>query len=433
MDLKSASLFAAIVIWPVAGYPLLAALTSSLGGNNTALSIAGRGLVALAALLLLSRWRPRATWVLVLFGAFWLAYALRLVISLHIRGEPVSRTAETFWIWSLGACLLPALAVHVGFSPTTALRLPRPLLVISLISIGLLLLSGGTAFLREDGTMAQIDRWNVGALNPISMGHLGVTAILLGLSIRVTRGHDRRMRMLALVSIGAGAVIAVLANSRGPFVALALAFSVLLIARARHRRALWMAIATAMGALWLALSAPDLLFGPTGVLARFTAISEGTDMSAEGRTIAFAGALRQFLSAPLFGDALEERITGYYPHNVTLEAFMATGLIGGLPFLLLTLGTLRAAWGLARMGSTFTWIGLLAVQYLVAAQFSGAIYQSPAMWVMALLCLAAHRDQLRRRRLARMMRRRLTHSGLRAPRRRPPAPAAPPPQGASHA
>ena len=398
--LKSVWLLQIIVLWSVAGFPLLAALTTALGGNNTGLSVAGRGAVAVAALLLLSRVRIRPTPAILLFAAFWLAYGMRLAIGLHIQQEPLSRAPGIYWIWAIGACLLPALAMLSGFNANAVRRLLRPLLILSLITIALFLAVGGTGYIRSDGTVSDINRWNVGSLNPISMGHLGATACLLGLAVLTGAGQGRDRRILALLAIGGGGLIALLANSRGPMLALAAGFLLLALARSGHRRGLGILLAAIAAVAALVLSGHDLVYGEGGILARFTAMTGGQDLSAQGRFTAFGGALAQFLGAPLFGDGIEERITGYYPHNVTLEAFMATGLTGGLPFLALTLAALRAAWQLARDGSPVAWVGLLAVQYIVAGQFSGAIYQSPAMWVMMALTLSARRYHVRCARLA---------------------------------
>jgi hypothetical protein len=48
---------------------------------------------------------------------------------------------------------------------------------------------------------------------------------------------------------------------------------------------------------------------------------------------------------------------------------------------------LKASWQLLRSSSEHLWIGLIAIQYIVSAQFSGAIYNSTALWVLIPLVL----------------------------------------------
>ena len=61
---------------------------------------------------------------------------------------------------------------------------------------------------------------------------------------------------------------------------------------------------------------------------------------------------------------------------------MTTGIIGGMAFLVLTLLSIRAAFRIMRYDPSKAFVALLAMQYIVAAQLSGAIYQSGPMWVL---------------------------------------------------
>ena len=47
-----------------------------------------------------------------------------------------------------------------------------------------------------------------------------------------------------------------------------------------------------------------------------------------------SGAVNQFFESPVFGSFLEEKIFKEYPHNLLLESFMATGILGGLLFVI---------------------------------------------------------------------------------------------------
>jgi O-antigen ligase len=163
----------------------------------------------------------------------------------------------------------------------------------------------------------------------------------------------------------------------------------------RHKRGYLLISVFAVGTVFAVAISPEILFSENGVLSRFSTISTGlsADNATLGRIIAFQGAFDQFLSSPLWGSSIEEKITGFYPHNVILEALMATGIVGGLPFIAFTLWALVCAWRLARNASRHLWIGILAAQYFFGSMLSGSIYTSNTMWVLAALVLSHSLNQ----------------------------------------
>lgn len=390
-SLRISVLFQFIILWSLVGYPFLASITTAFGMNNTVPSMILRGLVAIAAgaLLFLRPIRVNNGKVLTLFLLFWLAYFLRLTVSLHLLQEPTSGVAGNYWIWAVGASFLPSLAILLGFNLVRLDQLLPSLVSILIVSILLFIVFGNTFNINTDGIISDINRWNTVVMNPISMGHLGVTAVLVGISIFTIGPKVRNMRLLGTAAVVLGTLMAFLANSRGPIVALLLTLALLFIARGRRRTTLGLGVVLALSSVALLLLQQDALFGAGGVLTRFGTIGSTEDLSYLSRYISFNGAINQFLGSPFFGDGIEERITQFYPHNVILEAFMATGIIGGIPFLMLVLGAVHAAWRLVRMGASTAWVGLLAVQYIVGGLFSGAIYQSAVMWVCIALVFSA--------------------------------------------
>ena len=396
MTLRLRTLFIFIVFWSIIGYPFLVAITTPIGANNTVFSVTFRGLAAvLGALLIVVRFRTPDV-VFWLLAMFWSAYHFRIYYTFHVLEETASRSATDFWIWSVGACMLPAFAAYLAYHHGGLLSAFRYFCVSVLIAIVSFLLFGDTLFVNSDGIVVDINRWNVDALNPISMGHVGVTGVLLGACLFLTRERTRLHRLIAFALIGLGLYLAILANSRGPIVAGLASLSVLALARSNSRSVLALAACGLISAAAM-IADVNLLAAADGIVGRFTRIRTGNDLSTIGRSIAFEGALSQFLGSPIFGDGVQEKVTGYYPHNVTLEAFMATGLVGGLPYLALQVIALASALHVIRNGSGEIWVGMLAIQYMVGAQISGAIYQSSAMWASMMLVIVTARHVRRER------------------------------------
>jgi O-antigen ligase len=354
--------------------------------NNTTFSILMRCLAFFASIVLMFvavRIHDRLAFSL--FLVFWVAYFFRLYISQFIIGELTTFLYQTYWIWGVGASFVPGLLVLARYRPTWSVLLRSAFLYVSLIATILLLSGGGTSNSTAIGEMNDQGRWNVTSLNPISMGHLGVSTLLIGIGFLRAGNLKGNQRLLVFAAIGLGALLTLFANSRGPIISLLAAFSLMLLASARQRRTWWLILALLLATTAGAGKIADILFSSNGIIDRFSAISEGDDLSSAYRLIAFNGAWNQFLQNPLFGNAVEEQITQYYPHNLVLEALMATGLIGGIPFIGLLFLALHAALKIMSRAAGETWIGLLTIQYIVASLFSGSLAQATPMWIMIAL------------------------------------------------
>jgi O-antigen ligase len=201
-----------------------------------------------------------------------------------------------------------------------------------------------------------------------------------------------KIRWLTMITAGLGLALMTVAATRGPIVSLlVILFTLGANAAIRVIRDSAKSIVTL-----LVLSAVFFMF-PMQLLQYveqhygFTVLSGlelmGTeyDQSAESRRTSFAGAWEQFLENPIVGDSLEEKLTGFYPHNNILEAFMATGILGGSMMVLLYLFSIATAIKLIASKSTYSWIGVILLQYIVGTQFSGAIWSSDALFCLMAL------------------------------------------------
>jgi O-antigen ligase len=394
LQLQARHLFQFILVAALVGYPVIAAAGASLDFDSSTLSLIFRATMAAAAAVLIvnaPRLRNLDTATL-LFLVFWTAYFARLLYTFSISSERISEPESTFWMWSVGVCFLPSLALLLYRGQPDFAKASLFILILGIISIALILLFGSTSFETVRGQVADQNRWNLATLNPISIGHLGATVVLVSVGLLTTAKRDRKLVILLLAGCVTGSAAVLLANSRGPLVALVAALTMLFLARANRRETWLFGGVIALGGVTFIAQRSETLLSPGGLLDRFDSFFSGEDMSVGTRGELFNGAFDQFLSSPLVGDGLEVRSVGFYPHNVILEAFMTTGMIGDIPFLLLLGLSFRSAWRIFRWQPDRLWLGLVAVQYIVGGQFSGAIYQLGSMWV--LIAALAFRDPI---------------------------------------
>jgi O-antigen ligase len=107
------------------------------------------------------------------------------------------------------------------------------------------------------------------------------------------------------------------------------------------------------------------------------------DLSTLERIVLIDDGLQQIAGSPWIGSASVEFNSGFYVHNVFLEAAMALGIPLTLVFLALIANGLLLAWRL--LASQNDLVGLLFMQGLIAAGTSDSMYSSGLMWIGLLL------------------------------------------------
>lgn len=390
---KTSLLAASVIALSILGYPVSAVFAKVISVDNQIVAVGVRTVILMVAIiLLLGRTRCHSKPVLILFTLFWFLYILRLAYTFGFSGEVVSVPASTFWLWGLGVCLIPSLAILVYGGPIDFSKTGVAISVLGLVAMAGILLIGGTAIETAQGTLADQNRWNLSTVNPITIGHLGSSLVLVGLA-ELLHGTPRIRRILFNGAIaGIGVIGIILANSRGPLVALIASLGVVGSAQIRRPQTWRYAILILLVGIGVAYHSASTLLDERGLIERFVSVMTGDDQSAQQRNQLFADGFAQFLASSMVGDGVEVRTQAYYPHNVTLEAFMTTGILGGFAFLVLEIASLRSSFRILKVDHQKAWLAMLAVQYIVAGQLSGSIYQSGAMWVLMAGVLAFDRS-----------------------------------------
>jgi hypothetical protein len=97
-----------------------------------------------------------------------------------------------------------------------------------------------------------------------------------------------------------------------------------------------------------------------------------------------------FIDNPFFGKSMlfdKGIFKGTYPHNLIIEAFMATGLFGGLFFLFYIIKCLKISIKLIINNSQISWISLFFFQFFIFGMFSGNLFKSNLFWYSSILII----------------------------------------------
>lgn len=373
-----------IIAFGLLGFELISYLPQLLHVDSRVVTVPYRGVYFFFCIctLINFKWfnnvRFSKEFVPVLF--FWLFYTFRVIYDLNFEEQIIKTPIFDFILFAFVLSLFPILPLMIKLNLET-LQKARFVLFIMAIAVNFFGFASnfqnaqpeavGTRFLGNE------------ILNPISYGQAGVALVILSITYFFKQDLVRKLFLLGCMVIGLANIA--FAASRGPMIQLGIVlifFIVFNIRNIGYKNLLIMAILF----LGVGFYFRDYLLFFDSLLARL----EETGINTEGggneeRYFLFKGALEQFYNAPFFGDFIEERRFGGYPHNVILESFMAMGVIGGVLIIYIYIVSIKNALALIKIEPT-AWLALLLIMQLIAGLTSGSIYASFSFWALISIC-----------------------------------------------
>lgn len=363
------------------GYPIVGSLVSLLNIESRLLSVPFRLIVGLMGLFMFTTMgRMRFDNWRLLILLIWCALILRLGFDTLVAGIDGADYALGFFIvgsvlpvlalWKLDAYDQERFAL-AGFITAT---------IGSLISLfGNHLGAFGESDLTElTGRLSSV------SLNPVSLGHLAVSGFFCGL---VLMRKTTLWRLVTIAVVMGGLVFVVMqTGSKGPVLSLIIALLLWSIRRG---------IAGRLIVLIALLTTLLVLYGDNPLFERLLSINE--DPSTSDRIVLIQDSWQQILSSPWVGSASVELNTGYYPHNILLEAAMSFGLPLTVILVIVLLRGLIISWRL--LNKNYDLIALLYIQALVISQVSGALFADSILWVCLIILLCAKWPAIKNKKL----------------------------------
>ncbi len=368
------------------GYPLVGILVAYFGLQSSTLTVPFRIVVlALSVLVILTalqkRHRERIPALLVVF---FLIYTLRLCYDLVFVNAAGAGTALVYF---LALVFIPVTASMLA--GTAALQdtiFARWLLIMALATTALTLISNklGLGYNPWDYAGEESVRLGFKALNPISLGNIAGICIISSTYLLLGTHQGRAIRFAAWLGLPMAAMVLLLANSRGPVIAVAFA---LLWFMARKSRRIIYALPFAL-ILFLLVPLDNILI--LNVADRFSGPFM-EDAAIAGRLLAQGEALQAFFKYPFFGaHYIDPNLgPGNYPHNLLIETAMALGMVGLTLFLAML--WMAIAKSVSYVDVKHPFIVMLMAQQFIMAQLSGALWASDSFFLLLSLTLAAKR------------------------------------------
>lgn len=373
----------------LAGFLAASYLPGALGVDHQVITIPFRAIMlflllyALYRIVTVSKLRMAISTTSILLIFFWTAYCLRFIFDVGFLqiALPIPLGEMTLYLFAI---TLPTFVVSYLFRD---IRSYEKALIWVMLVLGICcsISMRSSNSLQDTSTVGHNTANDI--LNHIGYGHMGTTAMILGLFVLLQIGSMRRpwyLRLLGGVTVCLGAYTILAAASRGALVAALLLVPVVLyLGLWRGSKGLTIAICLVLG---FVLSASTAYLTQNGVdLTRSIASASAysaADNSVWTRQNLYRDAWHEYLEHPWVGNSLVETNSDTYPHNIIIEAFMATGTFGGAALVLLILIAVYRSIRLITRDYAMAWIPLCFLQQLIGGMFSGGIWGNTVMWGM---------------------------------------------------
>ncbi|MFZ4543221.1 MAG: O-antigen ligase family protein [Saprospiraceae bacterium] len=341
---------------------------------------------------------------------FWVIYSIRLVYDisiLDIRLAKGSGNSETnpntaFYIYSyfFMSSIIPALAIMISTKLIDLAKLTGNLifvLAVANVEVALYLyqniaMAGKDLFLERANIYSQVDDGPEGiVLNTILIGYIGQQLAVNSLGrVLVIKGESIFKKLLLVGFIVLGIFNIVVAASRSPFLSLAVLVLILIFYNFRFQAKAvryWLSASVVVffiSILTIVYIMPFIENNDLAIINRLIEFqSDRSSGGKEYRDFAYASALNDFFDSPIFGKQYVGTYDNFYPHNVILEALMATGVVGFLVFLVAIFAFIFKAFQALQPGKKYLFLCLLFVLPKFAISLSsGCLFIDPEFWIL---------------------------------------------------
>jgi O-antigen ligase len=396
-----------VTAYSLFGYPINAALGILLFGNADSLNFITRLLLLFLYIYLLYRYRNqglKVDWNFFLFMSFWFVYFIRLIYDVSYRGiEFIGFSESKVYQVAIFLTFVPAGVTALLANKIKINNLVVPfglVLFLSNLLIFYILITLQNGSLNISNERLEVTDVNERAVvSPILVSMWGGLLLIFNLAVLLNKTISQNVSRYfgGIISFTfLGFLLSVfnlfLGASRGPFLyTLLIVIMITFIIFYRRRKFLYLVIFLILFilAFFFFDFASNLANSDILVFQRlFNSIDDRRNGIVEARDLEYASAINQFLSSPIFGDKIIENATGFYPHNILLESFMATGIIGGFLMLILQMSVLFRSFKFVIAGTASSDIIVFPFfMFFLLSMSSGCIILSNYFWLSLLLVL----------------------------------------------
>ncbi|MEP2278097.1 O-antigen ligase family protein [Maribacter sp.] len=344
-----------------------------------------------------------AIWLVILYKKKWFllnwgeqlfifvsfVYLVNIFIDVFWQKYPVDMGTP---IDLIGFCLSILIALAFRYDKAFVSKKSYFFFLISL-SIGLFI----AFFLAKESPLPLIGRFDANStVNTINYGQMGCSLALISI-YGFLNYPFKYSRLLFPVLFLLGIISIMKAGSRSPVVVLLLVTIFYFFAKSGLLKGFFL-VGCSVIVLFFSIDFLIELSEALGseIVTRLLSAIETGETS--GRDLIYENAIGHFLDSPVFGNyyLIPSGIAkGYYPHNFFIEAFMTTGILGGIPFTIMIAIIVFKSYNLLSKRHPSGWIVLLFLQILIFGMFSSSLYSSQDFWALSFFILSINFSESR--------------------------------------
>lgn len=211
--------------------------------------------------------------------------------------------------------------------------------------------------------------------SPLLISYAAAVTLILGIHFFI-KSTNKISRAFYIGSLGLSIATLLLGSSRGVYLSLTL---IAIIMCTRSYKDITGSIFVVL-ALVAITSAVVVMFEWQPSARQLNTIG---NILTNGRVDIYLTSVEQVRGSELFGSGLENTTYKHFPHNIFIEAYMATGLLNAVLLGTVFSTLLVRAVLLLRRGGDLSWVGALFILYSVHACFNASIYLADSFWLVS--------------------------------------------------
>jgi len=326
------------------------------------------------------------------FLVFWILYSIRLLLDLYISPPPELRLEKTQYLQlAYGVALIPALCFAARFNLPSLKIVRRYFCIFGLVTVSISTILFRD-FIRESIGRISVESTDI-AYGSLNTSYTASALAVVGLYVLITQRTTRNTLMGGLILTTAIIPLA-LGASRGPIIAIFICFIAAVYGSYRRGRLAWPSVIIVLFICSIPTAIDVFAMVGSKLMSRFEILLYSDLGEANARIGLWIDAWQQFVESPLIGSGLEEQHSLFYPHNIVMEGFMATGIAGGCALLVFIVGCIHASARILcapMLYDSAGWFAILFLHYLVFALFSGALFSNVEFWAFGVAVLSVQR------------------------------------------
>ena len=236
-------------------------------------------------------------------------------------------------------------------------------------------------------------------INAVAISQIASSTIILCLSSLLYIKRKITIHLPMLFIIITSTFVMISSGSRGPFFSLFITLNILLIFYL-IKKIKYLFLIFLMQLLFIFLAYYYSSYLNLLLVDRFFSTGSSLDSSTSERLLLILNSWAQFQNHPLFGDFIELRNGGIFPHNIFFETLMSCGIFGFL-LLLCLLGNAFFLSLQIIAKRDYPWIGALLMHNIFYSLFSGALWDNAPLFILILFANSVNSKKLPRRKLLR--------------------------------